>query len=604
MKKLFKIFTPLFVLAFIFQITNSQVTQNLQTHIKYLASDELEGRFPGTDGIAKARDYIAEQFKNTGLKSFSGDYLQKLNVTIGYKLGEGNEVYFDVIIPKPGVPLDKVKPIKKPWEVGKDWLPLSFSENSQISAPMVFCGFGITAKELNYDDYEGIDVKNKVAIILSNSPDKDKEDGRFANYLSYHYKIRNAREKGAIGVIIVKIQGDSANVFVPLERDRFAQNSGLVAIQANRTRIAEYFPGNSLYPTELEIYRTQKPKSFEIPNATINIKVNLEENKVPSENVVGWVEGIDPQLKNEYIVVGAHYDHLGWGGPTSNYKGKKPMIHNGADDNASGVAALIELAKVIAQNPPKRSVVFVSFTGEELGLLGSNYFVNNSPIDLNKVSLMINLDMVGRLKNNILYAIGTGSAEQLDGIISELDMNDSLSITKSESPIGSSDQTSFYIKQVPSIMFFTGVHQDYHRPTDDWDKINYEGMDKVVNFISKLIYEVGNRNEKLKYVKTSGNMDPNNTSGRGMGGIKFGIIPNFETSKEGLKIAGTTPNTPAEKAGLKENDIIIQIDDYKVMNIQDFMGVLRDHYKPGDEVKIKFLRDGKINETKVKLEAR
>lgn len=583
---------------------NSQVAQNAQNHIKYLASDELEGRYPGTAGITKARDYIANQFASYNLKKFNNDFLQKLDVAIGYKLGEGNEVYFNVIIPKPGVPIDKVRPVRKNWETGKDWMPMSFSENKQIEAPMVFCGYGITAKELNYDDYEGIDVKNKIAIILTHSPEGDKEDGKFANYISYHTKLKNVRQRGAVGVIFIKIKGDSANVFVPLDKDRFAQNSGLVVIQANRNRIAEYFPNNSLFPTELEINKTQKPKSFEIPNSTINIKVNLEENRVPSENVVGYIEGSDSKLKDEFIVIGAHYDHLGYGGPTSNYKGKKPLVHNGADDNASGVAAMLELARIFSENPPKRSIVFVAFTAEELGLLGSNFFVNNSPIDLQKVSLMINLDMAGRLKNNILYAIGTGSARELDEIITRLDEQDTLTVTKSESPLGSSDQTSFYIKGIPSIMFFTGVHLDYHRPSDDWDKISYDGLEKVVNFISKVVNEVGNINSKLTYVKTSGAMDPSNTSGRGMGGIKFGIIPNFEVSKEGLKIAGASPNTPADKAGLKENDIIIFIDDHPVKNIQDFMAILKENYKPGDEVNVKFIRAGKEHSVKVKLESR
>lgn len=597
----------LIFLSFLFVFTSnlqSQIAQNTQNHVKYLSSDELEGRFPGTTGITKARDYITNQFGNLNLKKFNNDYLQKLDVGIGYKLGEGNEVFFNLIIPKPGVPIDKVKPVKKPWETGKDWIPMSFSENKEIEAPMVFCGYGISAKELNYDDYEGIDVKNKVAIILTNSPEGEKEDGKFANYISYHTKLQNARERGAIGVIFIKIKGDSANVFVPLDRDRFAQNSGLVVIQVNRNRIAEYFPNNSLFPTELEINKTQKPKSFDLPNSTINIKVNLVENRVPSENVVGYLEGSDPKLKEEFIVIGAHYDHLGYGGPTSNYKGKKLMVHNGADDNASGVAAMIELARIFSGNPPKRSVIFVAFTGEELGLLGSNYFVNNSPIDLQKISLMINMDMVGRLKNNILFAIGTGSAAELDEIITRIDEQDTLTITKSESPIGSSDQTSFYIKGVPSIMFFTGVHLDYHRPSDDWEKISYDGMEKVINFISKVAYEVANRDTKLTYVKTSSGVDPNNTSGRGMGGIRFGIIPNFETSKEGLKISGATPNTPADKAGLKENDIITFIDDRAVKNIQDFMAILKEHYRPGDEVTVKFIRAGKEQSVKVKLESR
>jgi hypothetical protein len=577
--------------------------QNVQDHIKYLASDELEGRFPGTKGIEEAKNYILNTFKKYGLKPINGAYTQKLDVTVGYELGKNNDVYFNLIIPKPGVPIDKVRPVRKPWETSKDWLPVSLSENGEIEAPMVFVGYGITSKDLHYDDYEGIDVKKKIVVVLTNHPDEGKENSDFIPYSSYRYKATNARDHGAIGIIFVKVQGDSANVFEPLDKDRGERNTGIIAIQVNRNKIAEYFPKNSLYPTELEINKTKKPHSFDLPNAQIHIKVDLEDKKVTTENVFGVLEGSDPTLKNEYVIVGAHYDHLGWGGPTSLYRGKKPMIHNGADDNASGVAVMMELSRLLSQNPPKRSVLFVSFTAEELGLLGSNYFVNHPPIDLKQVSAMVNLDMVGRLRNNELIAIGVGSSNVFSTMINEADSTgEILNISKSDNPIAASDNTSFYLKNIPSIFFFTGVHNDYHRPTDDWDKINYPGCEKIDDFLVKFVNKIANFPEKLPFVKVVGaDKDAKMSSGGGYGSkVWFGIIPNFENEPKGFKISGTSPGSPAEKAGLKENDIIIKIDDKEIKNIHDFMYALQEH-KAGDVLVVKFLRGNEPKTTDVKL---
>jgi hypothetical protein len=576
----------------------------IQEIIKYLASDELEGRYPGSPGIEKAKEYILNHFKSNGLKSINNNYLQSFDVSVGCDLGKANDAYFNLIIPKPGVPLELIKPVKKSWKVKEDWMPSSLSENGAIEAPLVFAGYGITAKDLKYDDYENIDVKDKIVIVLSNSPDGEKDAGSpFAGYTSFSYKAMNARNHGAKGIMFVKIQGDSANVFEPLVRARAERNSGIIAIQAKRTSIASYFPNNSLYPTEVEINKTRKPKSFEIPNTQLHIEVELVDVNKETFNIYGIVEGTDPNLKNEYIVVGAHYDHLGWGGPNSMYKGKVQMIHNGADDNASGTAGLLELARLFANNPQKRSLLFVAFSGEEEGLFGSSHFVNNPPIPLDKISAMVNMDMIGRLQNDHLLVIGVGSSSRFEPIIDSLDAIDSLSIGKTESSIAASDQTSFYLKNIPSIMFFTGVHADYHRPSDDWEKINYNGESKVIGFIQKFIETIANQTQAINFrkIEETGGTGPANHNYRT--NVWFGIVPNFEDEPLGFKIAGVSPGSPAEKAGLNENDIIIKIENYQIKNINDFMYSLRE-FKAGDTVKVIFLRDGKQKEAIVKLVAK
>ena len=578
----------------------SEQAQRLQDHIKYLASDELEGRFPGTSGIEKAKDYILNYYKSIGLKEINQSYLQTFEMSVGCDLGKANNAYFNLIVPKPGIPIELVKPVKKQWKVNEDWRPVALSENGTVEAPVVFAGYGITAKDLKYDDYAAVDVKDKIVIVLSNSPDGEKSDGEFAGYISYNYKAMNARNHGAKGIVFVKIQGDSANVFEPLIRERMNGNSGIIAIQAKRTSIASYFPNNSLYPSEVEINKTRKPKSFEIPNTRFSIQVDLEDVKKETSNIYGMVEGTDPVLKNEYIVIGAHYDHLGWGRANSMYHGKIPMIHNGADDNASGTAGLLELARTFQANPQKRSLIFIAFSGEEEGLLGSSYIVNNFPLPLEKVVAMVNMDMIGRMQNEHLQVIGVGSSSRFEAIIDSLDAIDSLSIGKTESSIAASDQTSFYIKNIPSIMFFTGVHSDYHRPSDDWEKINYPGEAATIGFIQQFLETIANQTQPIDFRKIAESNGANESNHKYGSNVWFGIIPNFEDEPLGFKIAGTSPGCPAEKAGFKENDIITKIGDAQIKNINDFMYSLRD-FKAGDSVKVLFLREGKPREAMVKL---
>jgi len=268
--------------------------------------------------------------------------------------------------------------IPKNWNVNIVFQPLAISENGTVTGEVAFVRYGITSKDIAYDDYEGIDVKGKIVIVLSDSAEGQPKDERFIPYSKLSYKAMNAREHGAIGVIFVKVQSDSANTFYPLKVSSMAKKSGIVTIQASRTEIAKFFPSSAnLYPVELEMQRTKKPKSFIIPNTTVSITVDLETEKIDVPNIVGLIQGTDPVLSNEYIVIGAHFDHLGWGTENSLYRGKVPQIHNGADDNASGTSAILYLAEKLAKAPLRRSVIVIAFNGEEEGLLGSSYYVKN-----------------------------------------------------------------------------------------------------------------------------------------------------------------------------------------------------------------------------------
>lgn len=586
----------------------------IKKHISYLASDELEGRYPGTDGNKKAADYIAAQFQSIGLEPLNGSYRQALTIATKYKPGSSSQMSFDVIVLKPGVPREMLKPITKKWEIGTDWMPMSLSDNGQAKGEMMFVGYGITAKDLKYDDYEGIDVKGKIVICLTESPDGEKDDGPFSSFSKMRYKATNAREHGALGVIFIKINSDSANVFEPLTYEPGGANSGILVIQANRTSIAKFFPRNvALFPIEQEINKTRKPKSFPIPDVTVNMSIDLVKDPSPADNVVGMIKGSDPVLSNEYIIIGAHFDHLGWGGPTSYHKervtvygGKIKEIHNGADDNASGVAGLIELARNLKTSPPKRSVIFIAFNGEEFGLVGSEYYVNNPLAPLDKSIFMLNFDMIGRLRNNTISLFGTGSSPVLNGIADSLSAADSIQIVKSQFGFGPSDHSSFYRKQIPVTMIITGVHEDYHKPTDDVGKINFKGEAHVLRFAESLVRSVADLQQKPGFTKAEDLTDHTTAEPAktyASSGAWFGIVPNFEDNPKGCKINGASPGSPAQKAGLIENDVITKFGDVTVKNLQDISFALK-KYKPGDKVIVSIIRGDKTQDIEVVLSSK
>lgn len=602
-----------FAVTFIFSITvcislsqkaTSLDAMKIAEYVRYLASEELEGRFPATDGNFKAAVFIENKFKEFGLKPFKGSYRQNFPFPVKYRISDKNSVVWTKLIERPGVPKEMWKSFPKNWNVNIDFQPLAISENGTVTGEVAFVGYGITSKDIDYDDYEGIDVKGKIVIVLSDSAEGQPKDERFTPYSKLSYKAMNAREHGAIGVIFVKVQSDSANTFYPLKVSSMAKKSGIIAIQANRTEVAKFFPSSAnLYPVELEMQKTKKPKSFIVPNTTVSITVDLETEKIDVPNIVGLIQGTDSVLSNEYIVIGAHFDHLGWGTENSLYRGKVPQIHNGADDNASGTSAILYLAEKLAKAPLRRSVIVIAFNGEEEGLIGSSYYVKNPIYPIEQTVLMMNFDMVGRIQGNKINVFGTGSSTTFDKVIDSVATIDSLLITKGSEGYGPSDHSSFYGAKVPVIFLFTGAHADYHLPSDDAEKIDADGILKVVNYAYKILDRYGNTTEKPDYVvvKTEKKEDKNVSPGYAR--VWFGIVPNFEDNPQGLRITGVSPGSPAEKAGLKGNDIITKFDNHTIKNLYDLTYILRE-FKPNDVVNVVVIRDGKEISLKVKLVAR
>jgi hypothetical protein len=327
----------------------------------------------------------------------------------------------------------------------------------------------------------------------------------------------------------------------------------------------------------------------EFPLASV---VNPHAPRGTGRNVIAMLEGSDATLKNEYVIVGAHYDHLGQGLFGSTSADQKPAIHNGADDNASGVAALIDIAERIAQGPrPARTVVFMAFSGEESGLLGSAHFANNPTIHLANARAMINLDMVGRLGQGPLIVYGIGTAKEWEKLVGEAAARENVGVTLQPDGYGASDHTSFYLKDIPVLHFFTNVHGDYHKPSDDWQKIDAAGVSKVAAIVTSLATHVANEQNAITLVKGAGR-PPAPAGASGGYGAYLGTIPDFSPVKYGVKLSGVTANSPADRAGMKAGDIIVRFDETEIADLQAMTNALRAH-KPGDHVKITVLRDGK-----------
>jgi aminopeptidase YwaD len=587
----------LFLILVLLSITlsaqnNPDITADeIKSHINYLASDELEGRMTGTAALYKAADYLKNEFESYRLEPlFDGSYFQDFPFIEKLELGEKNSL-IAFIEDNNGVPITTT------FELNKDYTPLSFSDNLDIQGQIVFAGYGISAKDLNYDDYEGIDVKDKIVVVFRNHPDMKSPHSKFEQFSSLRYKTTNARDKGAKGIIFINTSDKTDDPLVPLRYDDAGKITGISAVQVKRSTL-NFIPLTDL---QNEIDSTIKPKSFLIDkDNTANLITEVNEIKGKSVNVGGIIKAANNKFPGEYLVIGAHFDHLGWGGQNSLYMGE-PSIHNGADDNASGTTGLLELAEKFSAIKDKidRDIVFIAFSGEELGLLGSSYVVNNFPLPIENDITMINMDMIGRLndkKDLIVY--GTGTSSKWKNILDDKNEYD-FNLTFNDEGFGPSDHSSFYGKKIPVLFFFTGTHTDYHKPSDDADKINAAGQEKVVKYVYDVALAIVNSETKPDYISVE-----KKDTGRMMGSrVYVGTVPDFAGEVDGYKLGGVTDGSPAAKAGLLAGDIIIQFGEKKISNIYDFTYALG-NYVPGDKVNVVIKRGDKEMTVEIELGSR
>ncbi len=590
LEKLFILFLSAVFLysCFYFGTTSPQIDErDLYNHLKYIASDKLEGRRAGTKGAELAGDYIAKQFKKFGLKPAgdNGTYFQYFDFVSDAKMGDSNFVSFKT----------SVGEIRLNFK--RDFVPLSFSESGKVKSNLVFVGYGITAPEQNYDDYDGIDVRGKIVLVLKGTPDGYKAHSPFEKYLPLRYKVSNAQSKGAVGVIFVDPFSEKFEKFA---FDYSAGKAGIVAVEVKNSVIDSLFKvygyDFKLYDLVKKIYDSMKPSSFEINNLSVEIQSDVKYLKSKVANVIGYIEGSNPDLRHEYIIIGAHYDHLGWGGQGSLVP-DTVAIHNGADDNGSGTVGLLELVEYFSHNRKKlnRSLVFIAFTAEEQGTIGSGYYVKNPVFPLENTIAMINMDMIGRMKDDKLTIYGVGTSPVWNGLVDELNSKFKFNLNLIKDGYGPSDHAQFYSKGIPVLHFFTGIHSDYHKPSDDYDKINYQGQRRVLEFISQLILELDKVKEKPQFVK----VETPQRSARGFR-VTLGIVPDYSEDVRGMKVGDVRPGSPAEKAGIKPGDVIVKMGEREINNIYDYTYALGD-YNPGDEVEVVVLRNGERLSFKVKF---
>jgi hypothetical protein len=373
------------------------------------------------------------------------------------------------------------------------------------------------------------------------------------------------------------------------------RGNGLVAAQVKRRVVAKWLEirGVDLESLKEKIDSAGRPASRLLPGGKIALSVTLEEDRVQADNVVGLIPGSDPRLKDEHIVIGAHYDHLGYGHYGTRDASTEGEVHHGADDNASGTAMLLQLAERMSSTNPKpaRTVVFSAFSGEELGLYGSRHYARHPPLPLSSAKAMLNLDMVGRLRENRVTVFGARSANGLSSIVADEARKLGLAIHESDS-IGRSDNISFYNNKVPALHFFSGNHADYHRPSDTWDKLNYDGMSRITDLVSGTARRVADATEPLQFVTLPSRPPGAEPSGAPSFRAYLGSIPDYDAGSDGVRLAGVSPGSPAALAGLREGDVIVQFAGSKIQNIEDLMEQLSAK-TPGDQVEIVVLRSGK-----------
>jgi hypothetical protein len=571
----------------------------LLAHGKFLAAPERSGRGVGTPGIATARDYIAAQFAKFGLLP-GGDnssYLQSFEVAVGVQVKEPSNLVLG----------------QEPVRLHEDWRPLGLSSSGKIEGEAVFAGYGITAQDYGYDDYTGIDVKGKIVVVLryepppKNSQSPFRKSPDFSAHAALRTKANNAREHGAVGMILIDMdnRADAKTELMSLRSSLWRSGNSLVAAQIKR-QVAELWfaePGVSDKDMKEKIDREERPASRAMPGAKLSLQVSLEEERQRAENVVAILPGKEPKINNEYIVIGAHYDHLGLGHYGARDQNASGMIHHGADDNASGTAVLLQLARRLSQNQPKpaRAIVFVAFSAEELGLHGSRHFVAKWP-QIGAIKSMINLDMVGRLREDRVTVFGIRSSPPFDAIVSAGAKQLGLQ-TNHPDGVGPSDHLSFYNKQIPVLHFFTGSHTDYHRPSDTWDKLNYPGMARVGDLVLGSVLAIAALPEAPAFARLPARAPSSETSARRVGNVYLGIIPDYSHSVDGVLLAGVAPGSPAAAAGLREGDVIIHIADKKISNIEDLTDTLG-AFKPADQVTIMVQRNNRTSALNTTLGSR
>jgi hypothetical protein len=580
-------------------------TSKTRAHVEALASSRLEGRLAGSPGERLASDYLVAELQKIGAKPLPGqkDFLLPFEFTAGSKDG-GSSVSYGA------AHADSIGP-----GGNVSARALSFSDDGDASGSIVFAGYGIVVPDnqgFAYDSYATLDVKDKIVLVLRYFPEdaEQKTKAILARYADLRYKAMAARQRGAKALIVVTgPSSPNAGEMVPMTFDTAIAGSGIVAVSVTgnvANLIFSTMPDTSLAAAQKALDDANPHAAgFAIPDMTVHVHAAVVREKRTGRNVVAYLPATTPAAATAkpWVALGAHYDHLGHGEAGNTLAGKDDAgrIHFGADDNASGSAAVLAIATTLATQPRKRNVLVAFWSGEELGLLGSSAFAAAPPLPLDAFAAYLNFDMVGRMQDNKLTVQATGTSPAWGRIIEQANVAAGFDLAVQEDPYQPTDVATFNAASIPSLSFFTGTHADYHKPSDTPDKIDYEDLDRVVDFAAAITRRLEDATEAPSFTKVNQQMQ----SGGGRAGVRLftGTIPDYSSETKGLLLGGVVGGGPAEQAGLQKGDVIVEIAGQSIANIYDYTYAL-DILKVGQPAKVIYLRDGKKRETTLTPAAR
>jgi len=555
---------------------NPDITlEEIQAHLEFMASEELAGRYPGTPEDEELTAYLVGQFKQAGLELHEKTGIQYFELPTSIENGENMHAAFNGEV----LTLDS------------DYAPFPFSASGTAQAPLVFAGFGFHLDEgsVQWDDYKDLDVTGKWVLMFRGVPGTQEASSPYFNYGEDRAKALLAHDMGAAGVVMVSGPGYDA-------KDQLVQLKGkqhplpIPVIHVSRACIDRFLEeGDSVAGLEEQVLKRMAPLAVDL-GISAKVQVDLRPKNITTANTLGYLPGADPLLAGQYVLIGAHHDHLGMGGPgTSSRAPDTVAVHYGADDNASGVTGVLEIAEKMVAQEPARSMLFASFGAEEMGLVGSKYLSENAPIDLGQVQVMINLDMVGRLKEDRQLQIGgVGTSPGLQALLESLNASYGFTLKFANEGFGPSDHAAFYAKDVPVLFISTGAHPDYHTPSDGVDAINLEGMQEVLNYVSDVALALANAQDRLAFTEAGPKVRGSSRGRRG--GITLGLMPDVTyDGNDGMPVMFVTEGKPAAVGGVQKGDVIVSIEGLSVGNVYDYMARL-DGLKEGMDIVVKVKR--------------
>lgn len=592
-------------------VSSKILESDMKTHVEVLASDVMKGRFTGTPEEKLAADYLIQRLKEAGLQpGFGKDFLRSFEYESGISVVP-DQNSLKLTLSGHGE-LETMK-----LEMGKDFEPLSFTHNASVEGPIIFGGYALAMPDDRggfIDPFGGANLTNKIVLAFHDEPEAVEKDRKLEmkRYSSAYLKALAAQRRGALGILLVvgpnspgagKLRGQGDWPAMGGKPFVAANISGEVAAQL----MAFSGKGLKARQDELDQENPHAETGVEVGGFTAKMSTALKRTRSRGWNVAAWLPAQDGTQESEYVVVGAHYDHLGLGKSGSLAGGDdEGKIHNGADDNASGVALLLELAADLSskrQSDPskfERGVLFGFWSGEELGLLGSADFAEHTPMPADRCVAYVNFDMVGRLRENRLMLQGIGSSPAWRPLIQKRNVLAGFDVKLQEDPYLPTDTVSFYKIGIPVLSFFTGSHDEYHRPTDDPDTLNYEGLERIGLFAGAIVRDLIRAPQRPEYAKVQASSS--SMQGRKLR-VYLGTIPDYAAEVKGVKLSGVRSGGPADQAQLQGGDIIIEMDGMAIANIYDYTAAI-DIAKPGKEITLKVQRGSQVLEIQITPESR